>query len=1130
MPGRLRSSALSFFALALVLPAYTNSLQEKVLLRFAPEPGQTARYKVANSMSFEAMGETFKLEDTSTVTFEVLKVENGNATIKATFEPGTSTLNGEEIPAEEAGSEKEVRTSVMDASGMVKSVKIEPEPEAEQAEMNGRMGLATTVVFDDKAVGAGDSWTKTFATNAQMHSRAAKSTYTLEAFEEVDGVPCARIKQIFDETEGDGKLHAESTHWVELKSGDAIKVDYEVKNLEIDFGFGDKTKVEVKGKVERTSGGLVKSDTNKDPSEEVEEGDVDKKIKEFVKISGWAPLYRQDKDGKTTIYLELTKDLLSKPMMLECTAGSGLADGRVTAGDPISDLVFEFRRLPNDRIVMYVPNTYYRADNDSPIARAVQRSYPDAIVESFDIEAEQDGRMLIDLSNFFRGDISRLNELLAGGGGAAALFGGGGGSYSLDRENSYYSSVKNFPENLFVQAVLNFVGRGGGAGLSVPTTADDRSVVIKLNYNMFPLPVDNGYQPRLFDPRVGFFTSDYRDYTHSSALDQKVMLINRWNLVKKDPSAPISDPVEPIVFYIDNSVPLEYRGAVKEAIEGWNKAFLAAGFSNAVVAKQMPDDAEFDHADMRFNVVRWVTSPSDAYAIALFRTNPITGQILNGSVTVDANIVRAFADEYSQFVRPEAWQSKLMKRLQAMKQAGPNALPDCTLLEDGGLNAATAFVAAGIVPGISRDEYVNQFVRWVVGHEMGHMMGLRHNFVASTLFDLDELGQADKVEADGTSASVMDYVAFNPAALTNSATRFYGNTVGRYDIFAIEYGYKPFPRKDMWEERFDLMQLAEKGTERGLAWRGDEFADSIDPYITRFDLGKDPLSYWLKMAEVSRGLIMDLGKNSPKPGESYYSFTRDFNVLLGEYTRSASELTRFIGGVRRSGSFKGDPNGQPPLVNIDGATQRKALAGLTRVAFDAKAFDFPKSYYQYMMPNPKGEFIDQMIGGLDDYPMRDQFSSIQEMVLDSLFDASTLNRVVNQEFEAQPGESPLRLVDLFKTISTAVWSEVKSGSSVSPLRRDLQRAYAGHLVAIVLEQQPAPQEAKALARVELINLSKNLKAASAKSTDDATKLHWADLATQIDHALQARPTVGSGSSAAPMSLADLLGGYKSGGN
>src|SRR5690606_20587090 len=136
------------------------------------------------------------------------------------------------------------------------------------------------------------------------------------------------------------------------------------------------------------------------------------------------------------------------------------------------------------------------------------------------------------------------------------------------------------------------------------------------------------------------------------------------------------------------------------------------------------------------------------------------------------------------------------------------------------------------------------------------------------------------------------------------------------------------------------------------------------------------------------------------------------------------------------------------------------------------------------------------------------------------------NRVVNQEFEAQPGESPLRLVDLFKTISTAVWSEVKSGSAVSPLRRDLQRAYAGHLVAIVLEQQPAPQEAKALARVELINLSKTLKAASAKSTDDATKLHWADVATQIDHALQARPTVGSGSSAAPMSLADLLGGFK----
>ncbi len=1122
MPGRLRSSALSFFALALVLPAYTNSLQEKVLLRFTPEVGQSARYKVANTISFSAMGETFKLEESATIALEVLTVEEGVSSLKSTSEPGTTTLNGEEVPMDEEP-ESTVRTLVFGPDGALRSVKADPEPEKEEAELTGRLTLATCMMFPDHEVGAGDTWTKTVSANPSLHTRAAKFTFKLEAFEEVDGVPCARIKQEFEETEGDNKLRSQSTHWVELKSGDAIKVDYEVKNLELDFGFGEKTKVDVKGKIERTSGGLVKSDTNKDPGEEVEEGEVDKKIKEFTKLEGWANLYRQDKDGKTTLYLELTNELLNRPMMLECTAGSGLADGRVAAGDPISDLVFQFRRLPNERIVMYVPNSYYRADSDSPISRAVQRSFPDAIVDSFDIEAEQDGRMLINVSNFFRGDISRLGELLSGGG-AMSLFGGGGGSYSLDRENSYYEAVKNFPENMFVQAVLNYSGRGSGGGLSVPTTADDRSVVLRLNYNMFPLPVENGYQPRLFDPRVGYFTSDYRDYTHSSAIDQKVMLINRWHLVKKDPSAEVSDPVEPIVFYIDNSVPHEYRAAVKDAIEAWNKAFLAAGFSNAVVAKQMPDDADFDHADMRFNVVRWVTSPDSAYAIALFRTNPLTGQILNGSVTVDANIVRAFADEYGHFVRPEAWQKQLAKRLEALKHG--HAGHACTLLQDGGLNAATAFVGAGMIPGLSRDEYINQFVRWVVAHEMGHMMGLRHNFVASTLFDLDELGRSDNVDADGTAASVMDYVAFNPAALTAPGTKFYGDTVGRYDVFAIKYGYMPVPRKDTFEERYDLMQLASQGTQRGLAWRGDEFADSIDPYITRFDLGKDPLAYWLRMSEVSRDLIMDLGKHSPKPGESYYSFTRDFNILLGEYTRATSQLTRFIGGVRRSGAFPDDPNSQPPLVNIDGATQRKALAGLAKVAFDAKAFDFPKSYYQYMMPNPKGEFIDQFIGGMDDYPMRDQFSSIQVMVLDSLFDYTTLNRVVNQEFEAAPGENTLKLVDLFGTVSKAIWSEVPSAATVSPLRRDLQRAHAERLMAIVLEKQSAPAEAKALSRVELINLSKQLKVAAGKATDATTKIHWTDLATQIDHALQARPMIGSSSGSAPMSLADLFGTKK----
>lgn len=1120
------------FAVALMLAVPSVGLaQDKVWLEFKPEAGQKSRAKGTSKISFDAMGQKVTIEEKGTYEAEVLSADEMKSVLKSVVVDSTTTINGEPMELE-ADDEKSYTETTYARNGNILAIKHQPEmDDPMQVTLENTLALGGTIVFKSEPVGAGDSWKHDFPANDDLKTKAASSTYTVLALEELDGVPVAKIKVEFAEKSGSPAVRVVATHWIEIASGDSIKVESKVTGAQLDLGFGSPTVLSIESESNRSSGGLVKVPGQSEPGDEPEKGAIDEAVDGYEKIEGALTLWRKVENGRTSLKLELSEAQLGQMMMLQATASTGLADGVIAAGDPISDLVFEFRKMPNGRLAMYVPNYLFRVDNNLAIAKAVRRSFPDAIVESFAIEAEQEDRkaILIDVSELFRGDISRIATNMAGGGGGG-LFGGGGSSYMLDRENSFVKTVKNFPKNLVVDVTLNFIGRGGGNPLAAllggggSTTVDDRSVVMDLSYNLFALP-DNGYQPRHFDPRVGYFTNDYQLFSDPTAEDMKVMYINRWHLVKKDPTAAVSDPVEPITFWIDNATPMEYRDAVRDAILMWNEAFELAGFSNAVVAKQMPDDADFDHADMRYSLVRWITSPGNAYAIAQFRTNPLTGQILNGSVSVDANIVRAFAQEYGSVIRPEAWQDRLKARAEKMAHTC-NHPGRCNAMAEGSLSLMTGLRASVQAGMISRDDYVKQFVKWVVGHEMGHMMGLRHNFVASTLLDLDELGNPVKVEEEGTSASMMDYVAFNPSALNKPGVKFYGDRVGRYDKWAIQYGYTDFPNKDANEERFDLHQIAQRGSQKGLMWLGDEYADSIDPYITRFDLSGDPLGYWTRMGNLTRQLLLDLPATTMRPGEGYYSFTREFNGLLGQHVRAASELTRFIGGVRKSNSFPNDPGAQKAIRNLPGKEQRAALNQVMKMVFAKEAFSFPKGYFKNFTMDPKGGLLESLMSGGEDYPMRDQFSSIQASVLGSIMEPGTLNRVINAEFEAEAGEDVLTLVELFTTVRQAVWTELGTGTAVLPLRRDLQRTHTETLMAMILEKRAAPAEAVAMARYQLAQLQKELATASGKTKDMTTAMHYADLADRIEKALDARPSVGATGGGRTPSLLDLLGGAK----
>lgn len=1144
-----KSAAMVLALLSFSFAAMARPQDEKVVLKVTGVEGAVSQYKTKSKLNLSFGGEDLKLEIEDVTKVTVKKVAaDGQVTFEHETIKSTTTMDGEEME-DEGEPDDSISTYTLKPNGEVTAYSVSgEESDPSMDELQSRLSQASTIIFPETAVGPGDKWSWDFKPNKDLHSPAGKADYTLVAIEDVAGVKAAKIAYKYKEAGTSKMIEGSGTTWIELASGDSIKSESKFSNAPFDAG-GQMIEASGSGTSERSSGTFLKaaettdgetakagdgntSGDEDDQKAEEDEDNIDKKIKGYEKIDGFLPLYRKVDEGRMRLFMEVPKNKLGAMMMLQATAATGTGvDSQMVAGNPIGDIVFRFEEMPNNKLYMVVPNYLFRANDDQPIKNAVKRSFSDSYIESFDIEARQKDRdsVLIDVSELFLGNVARVQEALQGGGGG--LFGMGGGSYSPDREKSFVKTLKNFPTNIYVESLYVFQGGRGGGGLedllggSGQTLADSRSLALLVNYNLWQLD-DAGYRPRRFDPRIGYFTTEYQDFSDDLAIDQKVMNISRWNLVKKDPSAALSEPVKPITFWMDNAIPTAYRDTVRAALLEWNKAFEKAGFKNAIVVNQMPDNAEFDHADMRYNVIRWVASPSDAYAVALFRVNPITGEIVNASVTVDSNIVRAFSAEHGTLVDP----ASMFKRETPAERAAhlkAHGLHECSAQRDALRSAQFGMLALDMVGlPIGRTEYIKQFVKWVVMHEFGHTLGLRHNFVASTQLTLDQMGDGELVSRLGTSASVMDYIPFNIAALKGGVD-FFGQTIGSYDYWAIRYGYLPIPEASSPDgEVYKLSQIAKVGKQEGYEWQGDETADFNDPWVTRFDLTAQPLDYWSKTMQTTRHLMFNLDKRLPKPGESYWSFTRDFNALLGTYAQGASQASRYIGGVRRSNSFAGDANGRKPIESIPAADQRRALAIINKYIFAENAFAFPKSYYSMFANDPKAGLMESMLSGMEDYPMFDQFSSIQSAALSSVFSPMTLTSLMNAEFKAEKPGDALTAMELMKTVRASVWSELPTNKAISPLRRQLQREHIETLLGLGVRSTSGRREINTLAWSEIRNVQKMIKAA--KPTDEASRIHLQELDLAITRALNSIETLGG---SAPMSsggslLDMLMGGAK----
>ena len=808
--------------------------------------------------------------------------------------------------------------------------------------------------------------------------------------------------------------------------------------------------------------------------------------KGYEKDDGLFTLYRKVVNNKQKLFAEVRESQIGPLYMLQSTFATGAA-GIVAAGRPARDLIWKWERTPDNRLLVAAPNVWYRS-SDPNLKQAVARDFPEAYLEDFPILAKDDDKktVLVDFSSFFDGSLTGLDTAFIAEGAAKE----NQNSYAIDPSLTFNDSVKNFPTNMVVETNYSYKRLGTSDKNDSDVLADGRSLPLKVVFNLYEISDKGDYQPRPADPRVGFFINGqlsagrtgFESFDDEAAADPRVTYINHWNLHRADPNARVSAPTQPITFYIDTSVPQKYRPIVREAILAWNKPFERLGYVGAIVVRDAEGVAGYDHADMRFNTIRWNTSPPSgggAYAVALLRENPLTGEIINASITVDANWARIGYREKIDVVNP----------LGATSEGDDHK---DGYAANGEISELTEQMSD---PRFQDEKYVDDLLRGVITHEFGHILGLRHNFIASMYHTPAQLADPKLVEKQGISASVMDYVGFNVFGLKTGAPLF-ATGPGTYDYWAIKYGYTPIKAQTPAAQLPTLKKIAAESYLPGHAYNDDSLADNYDPTIARYDLSSDPLTYAETSFGVTRRLLADLGKNQPKQGETYVRFTQRLNSLIRAKARDAGIAARFVGGYRVRRVVRGGKNPDVPFSPVPLSQQRRALQIISKEIFAPDAFDIPEKYLNQTAPDPY-DFGDP--NSAQAFPIRDQISNLRGSILAGLLSNSRLTRISNGEWKF-PGQT-LPATELFPQVRRAVWGQITPKTAYTALQRDLIEDYLDVMINIVTEKTKAPGDARRMASSELQTLKTQLGAPRKASPDAMSRLLFADALRRIDLAL-----------------------------
>ena len=782
------------------------------------------------------------------------------------------------------------------------------------------------------------------------------------------------------------------------------------------------------------------------------------------------------------------------------------------------------------KLLLIEPDFRNEGKKGNAISDAVARTYTDRILETVDIRTMNGGNPVIDLGQLFKNDFGGIGRVL-------------GGSLDSGLARWLRDQVKCFDQNivLSVESPLQ-KSRGSGSG-----------TLIVVKYSISGMP-DTGYKPRRADDRIGYFTTVRRDwgkdYKAKTLFDR---YINRWHLEKVDPTLAKSPVKNPIVFYVEKTVPVQYRDAVKRGVLEWNKAFERCGFIDAIQVRQQTDSNEFkdyDPEDVTKNFIRW-TATGVGLAVGPSRANPYTGQIYDADVVFDDGWVRGMIERHGLFGAKSLSAVTSNRKLESFLKAHPafdivprhkrlapdyveeetqpdEILPDYNLLDgryryymcDCGANASRQLGLARCVfnaMGYKEipEEFLQQLVQDVITHEVGHTLGLRHNFKASTMLPLEDvLRPSEEIRPIG--ASVMDYNAFMFHWDKEKQGDVVMRTIGPYDEWAIEYGYKPV--EDPYKNEEELLKsITDRVAEAGLDYATDEDTGLLepDPLTNRRDMGSDPLDYSRHQLRLVSELQKNMAEWAVEDGESYSRLRDRFNWLIYTIADASTYAGRYVGGQYFYRDHKGDPNARNPFVLVPAAKQREAMKFLADEVFSGKALNFEPALLTKLAPGRWRHWSSDDYDAWIEYNLHDRYEMIMRTALLPVFNPFTITRLHDMELMVEDGEQAYTLAEHLRSLTDTIWSELdnaippKSTDSspfISSVRRGLQRAYTEQLVYYLTDSPGwlVPADANALMRMNSRQLHDRIaKISGNENLDDTSRAHLLDVQERLNKALNA---------------------------